>query len=283
MRASEGMTSAPTIIVTGCSSGIGAYCIERLRDDGWHVVASARKDADIARLRDAGFATFFLDYRCQQSIAAFFRDAVESCGGRVDALFNNGAYTQPGAVEDLSVDALREQFEVNVFGWHELTRLMVPLMRAQGHGRILHNSSVLGLVPVPLRGVYSASKHALEGLMLTMRQELAGSGVHVSLIETGPIPSKIAQNSLIYVEKYLDIENSVHRSAYAKRIDQLRNGGTKDPSGRALRGFYRVLAAALRARSPRAHYHVTNKTRLAALGRRVLPTSLLYRLLAMQA
>jgi len=277
------MTSKPTIIVTGCSSGIGAYCIGRLRDDGWAVVASARKDDDIERLRDDGFSTFYLDYRDEASIEAFFAEAVSACGGRVDALFNNGGYTQPGAVEDLPVAALREQFEANLFGWHGLTRLAVPVMRRQGAGRIVHNSSVLGLVPVPLRGVYAASKFSLEGLMVTLRQELAGSGVHVSLIETGPMPSRIAINSLRYVEKYLDLQNTHHAAAYERRLAQLHDGGTKDPSGRALDRFYGVLSKSLRARSPRAHYWVTPQTRMAAIGRKVLPAELLYRLLATRA
>ncbi len=166
-----------TILVTGCSSGIGAYCAEALKRDGWRVLATARKPDDIERLRASGFETFHLDYRDPVSIKRLVDSVLEATGGTLYALFNNGGYAQPGAVEDVPMDALREQFETNFFGWHDLTRRILPVMRAQGHGRIVFNSSILGIVPQKWRGAYNASKHALEGLMLTMRMELEGSGI----------------------------------------------------------------------------------------------------------
>ena len=169
-----------TIIVTGASSGIGAYCARALKAEGWRVFATARKPDDIAALETDGIEAFYLDYREPKSIEALVASVLERTGGRLDALFNNGAYAQPGAVEDLPVAALREQFEANFFGWHDLTRRIVPVMRRQGHGRLVHCSSILGLTPVRFRGAYSASKHALEGLMLCMQQELQGSGIHIS-------------------------------------------------------------------------------------------------------
>ncbi|RVC09630.1 SDR family NAD(P)-dependent oxidoreductase, partial [Mesorhizobium sp. M7A.F.Ca.CA.002.15.2.1] len=187
-----------SIIITGASSGIGAYCARALKAEGWRVFATARKPQDIAALEADGIEAFYLDYCEPDSIAALVTAVLDRTGGRLDALFNNGAYAQPGAVEDLPVAALKQQFEANFFGWHDLTRRLVPVMRRQGQGRIVHCSSILGLVPVRFRGAYSASKHALEALMLCQRQELAGSGVHVSLIEPGPVKSKIASNGLIW-------------------------------------------------------------------------------------
>lgn len=270
----------PTILVTGCSSGIGSYCARRLAQNGYRVFATARKQADLSVLENHGLEALYLDYRETESIHAAFAAVMERTGGRLDALFNNGAHSQPGAVEDLPVEALREQFEANVFGWHELTRLAVPVMRRQGAGRIVHCSSILGVMPAPIRGAYIASKYALEGLMLTQRIELEGSGVHVSLIEPGPVPSRIATNALAFARKYIDLENSVHAESYARRIEQLEAGGTPDDGGRAVAGLYRSLTHALTARRPRPHYPVTVPARLGFLAKRIMPADAFYRLVA---
>lgn len=274
------MTRQPTILITGCSTGIGEYCAHRLREDGYRVFATARKTEDLKRLSDDGFDAFYLDYRDPVSIRATFDSVMEATGGRLDALFNNGAHAQPGAVEDLPVAALREQFEANVFGWHDLTGMAVPAMRRQGHGRIIHCSSILGLMPAPLRGAYVASKYALEGLMLTQRMELDGSGIHVSLIEPGPVPSKLATNGLVFARKYVDIENSVHAKAYEKRIAELEAGGTPDDGGRAAGWVYRDLKHALTAAKPKPHYVVTPQARIGAFAKWLLPAALFYRLVA---
>ena len=207
-RHRSGMKELRTIIVTGASSGIGAHCARALKAEGWRVFATARKPEDIAALEADGLEAFYLDYREPDSIAKLVADVLERSGGKLDALFNNGAYSQPGAVEDLSVAALREQFEANFFGWHDLTRRVVPVMRAQGHGRIVHCSSILAITPIKYRGAYVASKHALGGLMMCLRAELLGSGIHVSLIEPGPVKSKIATNALAWFLKNVDHENS---------------------------------------------------------------------------
>ena len=180
------MDARPTIIITGCSSGIGAYCARALVADGWRVFATVRKSEDRDALTAEGIETFLMDYRDAGSIARLVEDVFAQTGGRLDALFNNGAYGQAGAVEDLPTEALREQLETNVIGWHDLTRRVIPAMRAQGHGRIVQCSSILGIVPYRWRGAYNASKFALEGLTLTLRMDLAGSGIEVSLIEPGP-------------------------------------------------------------------------------------------------
>ena len=180
-----------TIIVTGASSGIGAYCARALKADGWRVFATARKPEDISALEADGIEAFYLDYCEPESIEALVAAVLERTGGRLDALYNNGAYSQPGAVEDLPVAALREQFEANFFGWHDLTRRIVPVMRAQGHGRIVHCSSILGLTPVYSRRLCRLEICAGRADAVPAA-ELDGSGIHVSLIEPGPVKSKIA-------------------------------------------------------------------------------------------
>lgn len=287
--ATPGPTTRPaaeelrTVIVTGASSGIGAYCARALKAEGWRVFATARKPDDIAALEADGLEAFYLDYREPQSIAALVDAVLERTGGTLDALFNNGAYAQPGAVEDLAVAALREQFEANFFGWHDLTRRIVPVMRRQGHGRLVHCSSILGLAPVRFRGAYSASKHAIEGLMLCMRQELEGSGIHLSLIEPGPVTSKIASNGLTWFLKNIDVENSVHRADYQAQLARLQAGGSVSKLKPGPEVVHKALRHALLSQRPRPHYVVTVPARIGAALKRVLPASLLYHVLAKRA
>lgn len=272
-----------SIIVTGASSGIGAYCARALKAEGWRVFATARKAADIAALEADGIEAFYLDYREAGSIAALVDAVLERTGGTLDALFNNGAYAQPGAVEDLPVEALREQFEANFFGWHDLTRRVVPVMRRQGRGRLVHCSSILGLAPVRFRGAYSASKHAIEGLMLCMRQELEGSGIHLSLIEPGPVTSKIASNGLVWFLKNIDIENSAHRADYQAQLARLQAGGSVSRLKPGPEVVHVALRHALLSQRPRPHYVVTVPARIGVMLKRILPASALYRVLARRA
>jgi NAD(P)-dependent dehydrogenase (short-subunit alcohol dehydrogenase family) len=272
-----------TIIVTGASSGIGAYCARALQRDGWRVFATARRRQDIEALAADGIEAFYLDYREPASIEALVAAVLERTGGQLTALYNNGAHAQPGAVEDLPVEALREQFEANLFGWHDLTRRIVPVMRKQGHGRIVHCSSILGLTPALWRGAYVASKHAVEGLMLTLRMELTGSGIHVSLIEPGPVESKIAPNGLAWFERNIDHENSVHREAYQAQLERMRGGGSKSRLKLGPDAVYAVLRHALLSRRPRPHYVVTLPAKIGVVLKRLLPAGLLYRVLASQS
>ena len=234
-------------------------------------------------MENEGIEAFYLDYREPASIEALAAAVLEQTGGKLDALYNNGAHAQPGAVEDLPVEALREQFEANFFGWHDLTRRIVPVMRAQGHGRIVHCSSILGLTPVKFRGAYCASKHALEGLMLCLRAELAGSGIHVSLIEPGPIASKIAPYGLAWFLKNIDHEHSVHRDAYQAQLARMRGGGSKSRLKLGPEAVYAVLRHALLSQNPRPHYVVTLPAKIGVALKRILPASFLYRVLASQA
>jgi NAD(P)-dependent dehydrogenase (short-subunit alcohol dehydrogenase family) len=278
----ESQNSTRSIIVTGTSSGIGAHCARALKSDGWRVFATARKPKDLAALEADGLEALYLDYAEPASIETLVDTVLEKTGGTLDALFNNGAHAQAGAVEDLPVEALRQQFEVNLFGWHDLTRRIVPTMRRQGRGRIVNCSSILGLVPVKFRGAYSASKYALEGLTLCLRHELAGSGIHVSLIEPGPIESKLATNGLAWFEKNIDWQNSVHRDAYEPQLQRLRQGGSKSRLKLGPDAAYRVLGHALESTNPRPHYAVTIPAKAGVALKRLLPASMFYRLLAGQ-
>ena len=238
---------------------------------GWRVLATARKPADIARLRDEeGVESLYLDYAEPNSIEAAVDHVLRATGGKLDALFNNGAYGQPGAVEDLQPHVLRAQFEVNVFGWHDLTARLIPAMRAQGHGRIVFCSSVLGLVAAPYRGAYCASKFAIEALADALRIELGGSGIKVSLIEPGPIASRFIEHALEAYRRHIDLDASAHREIYRTRIARLEAGGSQTfklgPEAVALK-----LVHALESRNPRPRYYVTLPAYAAALLRRMLP------------
>ncbi|AEG05367.1 SDR family oxidoreductase [Sinorhizobium meliloti WSM1022] len=273
------MPDRPTIIVTGCSSGIGAYCARALQRDGWRVFATVRRPEDQAPLEAEGIETFIMDYTRPETIAALVEAVMALSGGRIDALFNNGAYGQAGAVEDLPTEALRLQLETNVIGWHDLTRRVIPAMRARGHGRIVQCSSILGLVPYRWRGAYNASKFALEALSLTLRMELAGSGIGVSLIEPGPIASKFTTNAIAYIERFIDLENSVHRAEYERQMRRLRGESKPAPGKLGPDAVYAALKHALTARRPRPHYIVTRPARQGALLKKLLPAALFYRII----
>lgn len=273
------MTEESTIIVTGCSSGIGAYCARALAKDGWRVFATARRAEDLAALEADGLEALYLDYTDEASIAALVEAVLERTGGRLDALFNNGAYGQTGAVEDVSTDVLRAQFEANVFGWHDLTRRIVPVMRRQGHGRIVQCSSILGLLPYRFRGPYSASKYALEALSLTLRMELEGSGIFVSLIEPGPIASQFTANALKHIRASIDIEGSVHAEDYRKQLARLDGSGPPNQHKLEPDAVHAVLKKALRAKRPKPHYLVTTPAKQGAFLKRVMPADWFYRLM----
>ncbi|WJH41249.1 SDR family oxidoreductase [Aliirhizobium terrae] len=273
------MTAKRTIIVTGCSSGIGAYCARALKADGWRVFGSVRKQEDLAALQADGIEALIMDYTRPETIARLVEDVAERTGGRLDALFNNGAYGQPGAVEDLTTEVLREQFETNVFGWHELTRRVIPIMRAQGKGRIVNCSSILGLVPYRYRGAYTASKYALEGLTVTMRMELEGSGIGVSLIEPGPIESRFTANALAKINEHIDLQGSAHAAEYERQLRRLDGSGPVNRHKLGPDAVYEVLRHALTSPRPQPHYLVTRPAKQGALLKRLLPASLFYTLL----
>lgn len=263
------------ILITGCSSGIGLRCARELKASGrWRVFASARKADDVRQLRGEGFDSPFLDLAGSDSVRAAAAEVLQKADGKLDALFNNGAFAIPGAVEDLSREALRAQFETNVFGWHELTNIIIPAMRANGGGRIVQNSSMLGYVALKYRGAYNASKYALEGLCDTMRLELGGSGIHLSVIEPGPVRSKFRENATMQYYKWIERDESPHREVYLKMEEKWR-GGKDHPFTLEADAVSRALFHALESRAPKLRYRITVPAKLFWYLKRALPTSLL--------
>ena len=261
-----------SVLITGCSSGIGYCAAHGLAARGWQVIASARRDADVARLQGEGLTAVALDLDDPDSIAAALDATLAHTGGRLDALFNNGAFGLPGAVEDLSRAALRAQLETNLLGWHDLSCRVIPVMRRQGHGRIVQNSSILGLMALPYRGAYVASKFALEGLTDTLRLELAGSGISVSLIEPGPILSRFRANAHAAFRAHVDVEHSAHRDAYRNAEVRLSKEGPAQPFTLPPEAVLAKLIHALESPRPHPRYYVTFPTHLIGVLRRLLGT-----------
>jgi NAD(P)-dependent dehydrogenase (short-subunit alcohol dehydrogenase family) len=270
-----------SVLITGCSSGIGLDAARGLKACGWRVFATCRQEDDCERLREEGLESFRLDYADEDSIAEAVAEVLARTGGTLDALFNNGAFACPGLVEDLPRGALREIFETNLFGYHDLARRVIPVMRRQGHGRIVNCSSVLGLVGMTFRGAYVATKFAMEGLTDVMRIELKGSGIKVILIEPGPIATKIRENAIPHFERWIDWENSARADLYLRLRGRLYDKKTKkDAFELEPAAVTAKLIHALEAERPMARYYVTTPTYLMGFARRVLPTRALDWLIA---
>jgi len=262
-----------SILITGCSSGIGLDAARGLKALGWRVFATCRQEADCDRLRAEGLESFRLDYADETSIAEAVAETLRRTGGTLDALFNNGAFACPGLVEDLPRGALREIFETNLFGYHDLARRVIPVMRAQGAGRIVNCSSVLGLVGMTFRGAYVATKFAMEGLTDVMRIELKGSGIDVILIEPGPIATKIRENAIPHFERWIDWQNSARADLYRRLRGRLYDKKVrKDAFELDPPAVTAKLIRALESRRPKARYYVTTPTYIMGLARRMLPT-----------
>ncbi|MCP4954086.1 SDR family oxidoreductase [Photobacterium aquimaris] len=268
-----------SILITGCSSGIGYYCAAELNKLGYNVIASCRHLRDVERLNNQGIKCIQLDLSCSESIDRGLKQALVFADGHLDMLFNNAAYGQPGALEDLPTEALRAQFETNFFGWHQLTRTVIPLMLQQGHGKIIQNSSVLGLVAMKYRGAYNASKFALEGYTDTLRLELANTPIKVALIEPGPIESNFRHNAKQKFEQYIDINHSRHQQPYQQTLNRL---GAANPNNKFTLGpeaVFKQLLSIIHSKQPKARYYVTQPTHIFGFLRRILPTKWLDKLL----
>jgi len=268
-----------TVLITGASTGIGFYVAHELTKAGYRVIASCRSSSDVARLQQEGLESVQLDLADSESIQRGFAQAMTLTGTELYGLFNNGAYGQPGAVEDLPIKALRQQFNTNFFGWCELTNLALPIMLRQGYGRIIQNSSVLGIAAMPLRGAYNASKYAIEGISDTLRLELEGTGVYISLIEPGPIESQFRKNALAALLEHIDIEKSRHHDTYRTALARLGKVETTTPFTLGPEAVYQRVIQALEAKRPQARYYVTFPTYLVGFMKRILPARLLDKLL----
>jgi NAD(P)-dependent dehydrogenase (short-subunit alcohol dehydrogenase family) len=268
-----------TVLITGCSSGIGRCLALGLHARGYRVFATVKQAKDVAALRAAGLESLVLDLRSPDSIRAAVEEVLAQTGGRLDALINNGAYGQPGAVEDLTRETLRLQFETNLFGTQELTNRLLPVMRARNEGRIVQISSLLGIVCMSYRGAYNASKFALEALSDTLRLELRGTNIFISLVEPGPITSRFRDNAFAAYKAHIDKTRSAHRDYY-ERVER-RLGGTKPlPFTLPPEAVLEKVVHALEARRPKLRYPVTFPSHLFTWLRRFLPGRTLDRIMA---
>ncbi len=267
------------VLVTGCSTGIG-YCVAKgLKEKGYKVFATARNDEDIKRLESEGLTVIELDYADPESVDDCANELILRTNHEIYAIFHNGAYGQPGAVEDLSREVIEEQFASNVFGWIQLTNRILPFMRHENEGRIIFNSSLLGLVTFPYRGAYNASKYAIEGFADTMRVELANTDIEVSLIEPGPIESNFRKTGLKKLKENINTEGSFHRDNYRHVLKRLETEGPVVPGTLPPDAVLKKVLLALESRKPKAHYYVTFPTYLFGYLKRVLPASWLDKLI----
>ena len=269
------LNTQKSVLITGCSTGIGLFTAQQLQNHGYQVFATARKPDDVQRLKQLGLNSVQLDLNDSLSIKNALIKILNQTNGELYGLFNNGAYGLAGAVEDLSREALREQFETNLFGTIELTNLILPVMRKQGYGRIIQNSSVLGFAAMPYRGAYNASKFALEGISDTLRQELTGTNIHVSLIEPGPIISEFRTNAFKAFKKYIDVDNSCHKTQYKSMIERLQKEGAAAPFTLGPEAVTEKVIHALEANRPRARYYVTKPTYIMGFLKRILSTDMM--------
>lgn len=269
-----------SILITGCSSGIGLHAALTLSARGYQVFATARKPQDVSALQDKGLSAYLLDLTSTESITQTLAKVLEQTGGQLDFLFNNGAYGQPGALEDLPTHALKAQFESNVFGWHELTKQVIPVMRQQGHGRIIQCSSVLGFVSMAYRGAYNASKYAIEGLTDTLRLELKSANIAVILLQPGPINTQFRVNALTAFQDNIAIDTSVHKAQYHQQIERLTSEKSNAPFTLEPIDVTQALIHALESKRPKLRYRITTPTKLFAVFKRILPARWLDYLLA---
>lgn len=270
-----------SILITGCSSGIGLHLARGLRDAGYRVFSSARQEADVKKLETEGFESLLLDLSSSDSI----HRAIEVLFQKTDhlyALINNGAYGQVGALEDISRAAMEEQFQGNFFGWHELTNLILPQMKKRDIGRVIYISSVLGFVALPFRGPYIASKFAVEGLVDTLRLELQHTNIKLSLAQPGPIESDFKKNAYLAFQKHVDFENSDYREDYKKMIRRL-NSPNNAQFTLGPEAVLKPVLHALESKTPKLRYRVTFPTKLFAILGRILPSTWMDKILSKAA
>ena len=267
------------ILITGCSSGIGLQTALTLKENNYKVYASARKEKDVEMLRNLGFETFQIDVRNKKDITNALKTIIKN-DLKLDAIFNNAGFGQPGAVEDLSVDVLKKQFDTNFFGLHEVTLQAMSLFRKQGFGKIIQHSSVFGIISLKYRGAYNASKYAIEGITDTLRQEVLGSNIFISTINTGPVTSKFRENALKKFNKNIDIENSYFSEIYKKELKaRLETTEDKAPFNLPESSVANVVLKIMKTQKPKPRYYVTKATYILGFLKRVLSTSLMDKLL----
>ena len=267
------------ILVTGCSTGIGYTVAKGLQERGYRVFATARKQDDIKRLEQEGLNVIELDLSSSESVNDAANELMLRTSNELYAVFHNGAYGQPGAVEDLSRATLEKQFSTNVFGWMELNNRLIPIFRQRNEGRIIFNSSVLGIISLAYRGAYNASKYAIESFADTLRQELNDTNIKISLIEPGPIESQFRANALTALKENIDMDSSVHCQKYQGAVRRLEKKGAVAPFTLSPEAVLQKVIHALESKKPKTRYYVTFPTYLFATLKRLLPASWLDKIL----
>lgn len=266
------------ILITGCSSGIGFDAVSAFKKRGHRVIASCRKREDLDKLASLGIEAVLLDVSDSISINDAFSEVMAMTNGRLDVLINNAGYGQAGALEDITRDVLRKQFETNVFGLLELTNLVIPVMRQQGRGRIINLSSILGIISMPFRGAYNASKYAVEGLSDTLRLELKSSGIQVITIEPGPIESRFRDNVIDGTLPSVDINKSHYKKQYESMLSTYKQKKADSVFTKTTQAVIDKLVHAIESSSPRAKYPVTMPAHLFIFLKRILSTKMLDRI-----
>lgn len=261
-----------SVLITGCSSGIGLTTASLLRSHGWRVIASARKAEDVARLKQDGFEALQLDVADEASVTAAAAETLKRLDGKLGALINNAGFGQAGAVEDIARATLRYQFEVNVFGLQDLTNRLLPAMRQAAAGRIIHVSSVLGRVVLPMYGSYCASKHAVEALADAQRVELRGTGVGVILVEPGPITTEFRRTAARMVRENINSAGTDYSAYYEREVERRINlSKPESKMAKPPEAVARVIERALTSLNPRARYPVTLPAHVAPMLRKLMP------------
>lgn len=267
------------ILITGCSTGIGLETVKILSENGYKVWATARNENDVENLKKLNVNALKLDVTIKSDIENVLKTILNE-DKKLDAVFNNAGFGQPGAVEDITTDVLKDQFETNFFGLHEVTIQCMKIFRAQGYGKIIQHSSVLGIISLKYRGAYNASKYAIEGLADTLRQELIGSKIYISTINTGPVTSKFRENALQKFRKNIDIENSFFTPVYKKELkERLENDKDTTPFNLPASSVANVVLKIMNSKKPKPRYYVTGATHILGFAKRILSTSLLDKLL----
>lgn len=268
------------ILITGCSSGIGLKTALFLKQNGIKVYASARDQKDVEKLRDSGLTTFKIDVRNKDEISFALNEILKK-DNKLDCVFNNAGFGQPGAVEDLNIETLKNQFDTNVFGLLELTNQAMKIFRTQGYGKIIQHSSVLGIISLKFRGAYNASKYAVEGLCDTLRLETINSNIFISTINTGPVTSKFRENALKNFQNNINTENSFWKNEYKKELSaRLEKKGDKSAFTLDASCVAKVVLKIINSNKPKPRYYVTKATYILGFLKRILPQSLLDKLLS---
>ena len=265
-----------SVLITGCSTGIGYETAIYLKSKGYQVFATARQEKDVKQLKKLGFNSFLFDVTSSSNIQNILEQILQITNGTLDIVFNNAGYGQPGAVEDLRTDILKEQFETNLFGLHEVTFQVLQIMKAQGYGKIIQHSSVLGLVSLKFRGAYNASKYALEGLTDTLRLELLDTNIDVTLLNTGPVTSDFRKNAIIKLNQNIDIENSRFKKSYLKSIDAKKSDV---PFNLEAIEVAKVVEKIIVSKKVKPRYYITKATYILGFCKRILSTNLLDKIL----